>query len=145
MLKFIKNLFSRKKPENSQPIGTIENAIRKSSWASKEVTEKSTKKSTRETQGYRPYKSEAKSNNSYREDNSDFLTSMMIANATDSTLMGTLIGGDPVGAMIGDMMNDSDSHSSHSSYHEDSLSNDSYSSDSYSSDSFSSDSSSSDF
>ena len=166
MLKFIKNLFSRKKTENSQPIETIESAIKKSTWTSPGVTGKVTsneiksqsyKKPQKETRSYRRPASESKSiySTTTQENNSDFLTSMMIANATDSALMGTLIGGDPLGAMVGDMMNDSDSHSSHSSYSNDSYSNDSssndsnysndsYSSDSYSNDSFSSDSFSSD-
>ena len=48
------------------------------------------------------------------ENNSgDFLTSMMVAQATDSALLGTIVGGDPVGAMIGDALNDSDNNSSH--------------------------------
>ena len=42
----------------------------------------------------------------------DFLTSMLIADATDSALIGTIVGGDPVGAIVGDIMNDSDSHTS---------------------------------
>ena len=51
------------------------------------------------------------------EDNSgDFLTSMMVAQATDSALLGTIVGGDPIGAMIGDSLNDSDNNSSHDSF-----------------------------
>ena len=59
------------------------------------------------------------------EDNtSDFATSLAVAYATDSAILGTLVGGDPVGAMIGDSLNDrsdsswdsSDSSSSDSSW-----------------------------
>lgn len=39
----------------------------------------------------------------------DFVTSMLVAQATDSALLGTVVGGDPVGAIIGDMMNDTSS------------------------------------
>ena len=42
-------------------------------------------------------------------DDSDFLTSMAVAAATDSALIGMAVGGDPMGAMVGDMLNDSDS------------------------------------
>lgn len=58
--------------------------------------------------------------------NSDdgFLTSMMVAQATDSALLGMAIGGNPLGAMIGDSLNDSDSyHSSHDSFDDTSSSN----------------------
>jgi hypothetical protein len=79
-----------------------------------------------------------------------FLTSMLVAEATDSTILGTIVGGDPLGAMVGDMMNDSDIHTSNDSSWESNDSNDySSSSDSYSSsdstDYSSSDSSSSDW
>jgi hypothetical protein len=37
-----------------------------------------------------------------------FFDSMVIANLTNSTLMGTLLGGNPAGALIGDMMNNSE-------------------------------------
>ena len=78
----------------------------------------------------------------------DFLTSMLVAEVTDSALLGTMVGGDPLGAMVGDMMNsDDDSHSSFdhdSSYYDSSFDNDSSSS-SDSSDYSSSDSSSSDW
>jgi len=84
----------------------------------------------------------------------DFLTSMLVAEVTDSALLGTIVGGDPLGAMVGDMINtdDNDSHSSFdhdSSYYETSFDNDSSSSSDYSSsdssDYSSSDSSSSDW
>lgn len=39
---------------------------------------------------------------------SDFLTSMIVAEATDSALIGMAVGGDPIGAMIGDSLNDDD-------------------------------------
>lgn len=47
-----------------------------------------------------------------KDDSGDFLTSMVIAQATDSTLMGALVGGDILGAMVGDSLNDSDSNHS---------------------------------
>jgi hypothetical protein len=44
-----------------------------------------------------------------REDSDDgFLTSMAMGYVTDSTMMGTALGGNMMGAMIGDMLNDSD-------------------------------------
>jgi hypothetical protein len=42
----------------------------------------------------------------------DFVTSMLVAQATDSALLGSVVGGDPLGAIVGDMLNDSDSHTS---------------------------------
>jgi hypothetical protein len=42
----------------------------------------------------------------------DFVTSMLVAQATDSALLGSVVGGDPVGAIVGDMLNDSDSKTS---------------------------------
>lgn len=41
-------------------------------------------------------------------DNSDFALSMAVAAATDSTILGVMAGGDMAGAVIGDMLNDSD-------------------------------------
>ena len=61
----------------------------------------------------------------------DFFTSMLVAQATDSAILGTVIGGDPVGAIIGDMLNDSDSDSKHSLF--DNSSNNDYDYDSSSS------------
>jgi hypothetical protein len=149
MIQFIKNLFSRKKTETAQQIEAIESAIKKEKRETEEPLLKRTPKkdSYKTSTNSRPSYSD-RSSNSYQENTPDFLTSMVIANATDSALMGTLIGGDPVGAIVGDMMNDSDGHSSHFSYDTSSDSS-SYSSDSssYSSDSssYSSDNSSSDF
>lgn len=37
------------------------------------------------------------------------LTSAAIGYATNSALLGTVLGGDPVGAILGDMLNTSDS------------------------------------
>ncbi len=37
-----------------------------------------------------------------------FVTSMLVAQATDSAMLGTIIGGNPLGAMIGDSLNDND-------------------------------------
>ncbi len=49
-------------------------------------------------------------NQSTLQDSSgDFLTSAAIGFATDSALLGTVLGGDPLGAVIGDMLNTSDS------------------------------------
>lgn len=45
-------------------------------------------------------------------DDDGFLTSMAIASLTDSTLLGAAVGGNVAGALIGDMLNDSDSTSS---------------------------------
>jgi hypothetical protein len=60
----------------------------------------------------------------------DFVTSMLVAQATDSALLGTVVGGDPVGAIIGDMMNDTEETKRHdfdtiSTDYSDSPSNDS--------------------
>ena len=41
-----------------------------------------------------------------------FLTSMIVAEVTDSTLLGAAVGGNVLGAIIGDSLNDSDSHDS---------------------------------
>jgi hypothetical protein len=157
MIQFIKNLFSRKKTETTQPVDAIESAIKKEKKETEELLLKRTPKKDlyKTPTNSRPSYSD-RSSNSYQENTPDFLTSMVIANATDSAVIGTLIGGDPVGAIVGDMMNDSDGHSSHFSYDTSSYSSYSYSSDSssyssdsssYSSDSssYSSDNSSSDF
>ena len=44
------------------------------------------------------------------EDGDDgcFITSVAIAAATDSTIIGTILGGDPVGAAVGDAHNSND-------------------------------------
>ncbi len=42
--------------------------------------------------------------------NDGFMDSLMIGYMTDSSLMGTVLGGNPMGAMIGDMLNSSDEH-----------------------------------
>lgn len=47
----------------------------------------------------------------------DFLTSMLVAQMSDSAILGTIVGGDPVGAIVGDMLNDSDSSKSSSDDH----------------------------
>lgn len=44
-----------------------------------------------------------------RDPNGDFLTSVIVAQVTDSALLGTLIGGSVAGGIVGDMLNDSDS------------------------------------
>jgi hypothetical protein len=44
----------------------------------------------------------------YPNENDGFLESMLIAYLTDSTMMGTVFGGNITGALIGDMLNDSD-------------------------------------
>lgn len=82
-------------------------------------------------------------------DDSDFALSMAVAAATDSTILGVMAGGDITGAVIGDMLNDSDEEqkadygSSDSSDYSSSDSSDYNSSDS--SDYSSSDSSSNDY
>lgn len=45
----------------------------------------------------------------------DFTTSMAIAAATDSALLGMAIGGDPIGGIVGASLSSDDSHSSSSS------------------------------
>jgi len=45
------------------------------------------------------------------ENHPSFTESMAVAYATDSAVLGTAIGGDPVGAMVGDMLNDEDRQS----------------------------------
>jgi hypothetical protein len=78
----------------------------------------------------------------------DFVTSMLVAQATGWALLGSVVGGDPLGAIVGDMLNDSDSHTStdYSSSSSHDSSDYSSSSDSWSSsDSSSFDSSSSDW
>ena len=149
MLKFIKNLFNRKKSENSKLADKTNNSIEKEIYRQPKKIGVTSKSTTRD-------RKMDLSGNSYgvnQTGNPDFVTSMLIANATDSALIGTVIGGDPVGAIIGDLMNDSNSHndsnySSHSDYSSYSSDSSSYSSDSssyssdsssYSSDSFSGD------
>ena len=44
-----------------------------------------------------------------------FLQSMLLGYMTNSTMMGSLMGGNPLGAMIGDMMNNSEDQHSHQS------------------------------
>ena len=48
-----------------------------------------------------------------------FVESMLIGYATDSAAMGTVLGGNPVGAIIGDMLNDNDNHTHHDHSHHD--------------------------
>lgn len=72
----------------------------------------------------------------------NFLTSMLVAEVTDSALLGTIVGGDPLGAIVGDMINDSDNSSDDWSSSSDNDSSSDYSSsdsDYSSSDSFSTD------
>ena len=47
----------------------------------------------------------------------NFLTSVAMGYATNSTIMGTALGGNPLGAMIGDMMNDSENKQAESHHH----------------------------
>lgn len=54
-------------------------------------------------------------NNQNNQNNDDFLTSMMVAQATDSAALGMLMGGDVGGAIIGDMLNTNDSTPSYDS------------------------------
>jgi hypothetical protein len=63
-------------------------------------------------------------NNPTTQNNGDFFLSMLAAEATDSAALGMMIGGDPAGAIIGDMLSDSN----HSSNDYGSSSNDSWSS-----------------
>jgi hypothetical protein len=49
------------------------------------------------------------------QNNADFLTSMMVAQETDSAALGVLMGGDVGGAIIGDMLNTNDSTPSYDS------------------------------
>lgn len=66
--------------------------------------------------------------NGYSDSDDGFLTSMLVAQATDSTLMGTIIGGNPVGAIIGDSLNNSDDNTTkhHNSIDDYSSNNNSY-------------------
>lgn len=114
IFKFLKGLFTRKKqetkPETTKPIETGNELInRKLDFKSgyERSRPKETPSYRRPNTGY--------SNKSRQDDDSSFLTSMVIANATDSTILGTVLGGDPVGAVLGDMMNSSDDHH-HSSF-----------------------------
>lgn len=45
---------------------------------------------------------------SVEDNHSDFATSLAVAYATDSAILGMAVGGDPVGAMVGDALNDSE-------------------------------------
>lgn len=47
-----------------------------------------------------------------QSNNEDFLTSMIVAEATDSVALGAMVGGSITGAIVGDMMNDRDNESS---------------------------------
>lgn len=47
-----------------------------------------------------------------QSDDDGFLTSMIVAEVTDSTLLGVAIGGNIAGAIVGDMLNDSDDSNS---------------------------------
>lgn len=89
-------------------------------------------------------------------DDSDFALSMVVAAATDSTLLGVMAGGDITGAVVGDMLNESDEEpktdhgysndsSDYSDHSDDSSHDHSDSGDYGSSDYGSSDSSSSDY
>ncbi len=46
-----------------------------------------------------------------------FLTSMLVAQATDSALIGMVVGGNPIGAMIGDSLNDNDDNTTTKNHH----------------------------
>lgn len=47
-------------------------------------------------------------------DDGDFLLSFIVGRETDSTLFGTAVGGDFLGALLGDLSNDDDSSNSDS-------------------------------
>lgn len=78
-------------------------------------------------------------NNPTTQNNGDFFLSLLAAEATDSAALGMVIGGDPAGAIIGDMLSDSNHSNDYGSpSHDYSSSNDDYSSSSSSNDSWSS-------
>ena len=49
------------------------------------------------------------------DDGGDFLLSALVAYSTDSTMLGAIVGGDLMGAIVGDLLNNDDSSSSISS------------------------------
>lgn len=79
--------------------------------AIKETPKKKAKKKESEKPVYQDYLVEEDKELLRRvvKNEGDFVTSMLVAQATDSALLGTVVGGDPVGAIIGDMMNDTSS------------------------------------
>lgn len=71
------------------------------------VTKKGDEKYIRDYFLQREVYSTPKSNNKH---NDEFLTSMAIGYMTDSSMMGTILGGNMSGAMLGDMLNNSDNN-----------------------------------
>lgn len=60
------------------------------------------------TSYYDNYYKKRETNTIERKDDDDFLTSLVIGYATDSSLTGALLGGNALGAMLGDSLNNSD-------------------------------------
>jgi hypothetical protein len=73
------------------------------------VTKKGDDKYIRDYFAHREVKTTPTCNHNHDTDDG-FLTSMAIGYMTDSTMMGGLLGGNFAGAMIGDMLNNSDEH-----------------------------------
>ncbi|MEK7494185.1 MAG: hypothetical protein AAB630_03465 [Patescibacteria group bacterium] len=48
----------------------------------------------------------------YYDSTSDFLTSLVVGSITGDPILGTIIGGDPFGAIVGSAMSQDDKHSS---------------------------------
>lgn len=76
----------------------------------------------------------------YYDSTSDFLTSFVVGNVTGNPVLGTIIGGDPLGAIMGSAMSEDDKRSSDHFDSSQSSSGQDANSDSGSSDSGSSDS-----
>lgn len=131
MFSFIKNLFRSKKNEENCECGHCETNI--GSEAAVTVPTPTPKpKAKRKPSGKRsnkPAKMSAKT--SYNEStspnvgqntNGDFATSMIVAQATDNAALGMVVGGNPLGAIIGASMADHSEthHIQHTDYSADS-------------------------
>jgi hypothetical protein len=116
MFSFIKGLFRSKKNEESCECGHCDTNIGSEASVTVTPTPKPKAKQKRKPSGKRsntPAKMSAKT--SYNESTSpnvgqntsgDFATSMIVAQATDNAAVGFLVGGDPLGAVIGASMAD---------------------------------------
>ena len=94
----------RVKPESNTPRPTVEPATQPQHHDIRIGKDRSE---------YRPYSAaeynRIKSEEQIRQSGDDgFLTSMAVAAATDNAMLGMVVGGNPAGAIIGDMLNQSD-------------------------------------
>lgn len=116
MFNFIKGLFRSKKNEESCECGHCDTNIGSEASVIVTPTPEPKPKATRKPSGKRSNKpakmsaktslNESTSPNVGQNTSGDFATSMIVAQATDDAAIGFLVGGDPIGAVIGASMAD---------------------------------------